>query len=195
MNANNIFPLPPDIAIAYFQLGLLSSTDLVTLADTWLNQGIYTDSINFLQMDKDPIMSEASELFLEAMEEMDVNVPTRVAAAWLVTEDIMERISSRTIDLMEGVNFIYWDVHHEIDTELPDGKYLGSNLKLEQVFCWLREVWDCRDGSRLICHEDLPRDEAEQKFLSYLLDECQKWLEVNSEQVEQHNTTQQTRIE
>lgn len=194
MNANNIFPLPPDIAIAYFQLGLLSSTDLVMLADTWLNQGIYTDSINFLQMDKDPIMSEASELFIKAMEEMAVSVPTRVSAAWLVTEDIMKRISSRSIDLMEGVNFIYWDVHHEIDTELPDGKYLGSNLKLEQVFCWLREVWDCRDGSRLICHEDLPRDEAEQKFLSYLLDECQKWLEVNTEQVKQHKTTQQTRI-
>ncbi|WP_076012062.1 hypothetical protein [Alteromonas abrolhosensis] len=174
------------IKIAYFQLGLLSSTDLVTLSDTWLNQGIYTDSINFLQIDNDPIMSEASELFLKAMEEMNVNIPTRVAAAWLVTEDIMERISSKSIDLMESVNFIYWDVHHEIDTELPDSKYFGSNLKLEQVFCWLREVWDCRDSSRLIYHEDLPRDEAEQKFLSYLMDECQKWLEINSEKGEQH---------
>lgn len=195
MNANNIFPLPPAIAIAYYQLKLLSSIDLVTLADTWLNQGIYTDSINYLQMDKDPIMSEASEMFLKAMEEMNVDIPSRVASAWIVAEDIMERIVSGSIELMEGVNFIYWDVHHEIDTELPDGKYLGSNLKLEQVFCWLREVWDCRDGSRLICHEDLSRDEAEQKFLGYLMDECQKWLEVNSEQVKQYKETQLTRIE
>jgi hypothetical protein len=146
-------------------------------------------------MDKDPIMSEASEMFLKAMEEMNVDIPSRVASAWIVAEDIMERIVSGSIQLMEGVNFIYWDVHHEIDTELPDGKYLGSNLKLEQVFCWLREVWDCRDGSRLICHEDLSRDEAEQKFLGYLMDECQKWLEVNSEQVKQYKETQLTRIE
>lgn len=195
MNANNLFPLPPSIAIAYYQLRLLSSADLVTLADTWLNQGIYTDSINYLQMDKDPIMSEASELFLKAMEEMSIDIPTRVAAAWIVTKDIMERIVSGSIVLVEGVNFIYWDVHHEIDTELPDGKYLGSNLKLEQLFCWLREIWDCRDGSRLICHEDLPRDKAEQKFLGSLMDECQKWLEVNSEQVKQYKETQLTRIE
>ncbi|MBA6292215.1 hypothetical protein H4J58_01030 [Colwellia sp. MB3u-70] len=94
-----------------------------------------------------------------------------------------EKIVFNSIDLMEGVNFIYWDVHHEIDTELPDGKYLGSNLKLEQVFCWLREVWDCRDGSRLICHEDLPRDKAEQKFLGYLMDESKNWLQANSNQV------------
>lgn len=195
MKARNLFPISPAIAIAYYQLRLLSSGDLVALADNWLNQGIYTDNINYLQMEKDPIMSEVSELFLKAMEDMKVDIPTRVAAAWIVTEDIMERIVSGSIDLMEGVNFIYWDVHHEIDTELPDGKYLGSNLKLEQVFCWLREVWDCRDGSRLICHEDLSRDEAEQKFLGYLMDECQKWLEVNSEQVKQYKETQLTRIE
>jgi len=195
VKARNIFPISPAIAIAYYQIKLLSSIDLVTLADTWLNQGIYTDSINYLQMDKDPIMSEASELFLKAMKEMKVDIPTRVASAWIVTADIMDRIVTSSIDLMDGVNFIYWDVHHEIDTELPDGKYLGSNLKLEQVFCWLREVWDCRDGSRLICHEDLPRDKAEQKFIGYLMDECQKWLEVNSEQVKQYKETQSTRIE
>jgi hypothetical protein len=195
VKARNLLPIAPTIAIAYYQLRLLSSNDLVTLADTWLNQGIYTDSINYLQMEKDPIMSEASELFLKAMEEMKVDIPTRVASAWIVTEDILERIVSGSIDLMDGVNFIYWDVHHEIDMELPDGKYLGSNLKLEQVFCWLREVWDCRDGSRLICHEDLSRDKAEQKFLGYLMDECQKWLEVNSEQVKQYKETQLTRIE
>lgn len=187
MKARNLLPIAPTIAIAYYQLRLLSSADLVTLADTWLNQGIYTDSINYLQMDKDPIMSEASELFLKAMEEMNVDIPTRVTSAWIVTEDIMERIVSGSIDLMEGVNFIYWDVHHEIDTELPDGKYLGSNLKLEQVFCWLREVWDCRDGSRLICHEDLSRYEAEQKFLGYLLDESKNWLQANSDNLRRIN--------
>jgi len=195
VKARNLFPISPAIAIAYYQLRLLSSGDLVALADNWLNQGIYTDSINYLQMEKDPIMSEVSELFLQAMEDMKVDIPTRIAAAWIVTEDIMERIVLGSIDLMDGVNFIYWDVHHEIDTELPDGKYLGSNLKFEQVFCWLREVWDCRDGSRLICHEDLPRDKAEQKFIGYLMDECQKWLEVNSEQVKQYIETQLTRIE
>lgn len=98
MKTKSLFPLSPAIAIAYYQLRLLSSADLVTLADTWLNQGIYTDSINYLQMEKNPIMSEASELFLKAMEEMKVDIPTRVASAWIVTEDIMERIVSGSID-------------------------------------------------------------------------------------------------
>jgi hypothetical protein len=57
-----------------------------------------------------------------------------------------------------------------INSTLPDGKYLGSNLNIEQIFCWLIEVWDCRDGSRVICHKDLPRDETEQKLLDYLLE-------------------------
>lgn len=83
---------------------------------------------------------------------------------------------SGEIDLMVGANFLYWDVHHEITDELPDGKYLGGNLGFEHIFCWLREVWDCRDGSRILYYTDLPRDEAEVKFLIHLKEEAEAWL-------------------
>jgi len=70
-----------------------------------------------------------------------------------------------------------YDVHLNIFGERPDKKYAGDSLGLEHIFCWLREIWDCRDGSIILYYSDLPRIEAEEKFKEHLIDESQKWLE------------------
>ncbi len=177
MKIETLFPLSPNLAIAYYQLGALSPLNLVQLSDQWLCESIFTDSINILQTHKDPKMYEVSDLFEKAMEELNVAIPTRIESAWIVAEDILQRMVAGSIDLMDGANFLYNDVHHEIDEELPDGKYLGSNLGFEHIFCWLREIWDCRDGSTLFYYTDLPRNEAEIKFQQHLMEEAVKWLD------------------
>ena len=166
-----------EIAISSYKLGLLSSDNIVQIADTWLSQGIYTDSINFLAMETTPTIAYVGPLFEKAMTELGIDIPSKLDAATTLTRDTIEKMLSCEIDLMEGANFIYWNIHHEITDEFPDGKYLGSNLGLEQIFCWLREIWDCRDGSRILYYSDLPRDKAEMKFLAHLKEESEAWLE------------------
>ncbi|WP_105175152.1 hypothetical protein [Pseudoalteromonas sp. T1lg122] len=121
MKIDNLFPLTPKLAAAYYGLGALSSVHLVKLADQWLCQSIFTDSINILQTHKAPKMYEVSELFEDAMQELGITIPTRIESAWIVAEDIMKRMVSGSIELMDGANFLYNDVHHEIDDVLPDG--------------------------------------------------------------------------
>ncbi len=121
-------------------------------------------------------MVDVGPLFECAIRELGIEIPTRIEAAKIVTKDTIQKMISGEIDLMNGANFLYWDIHHEITDDLPDGEYLGSNLGLEFVFCWLREIWDCRDGSMILYHTDLPREQAELKFLDHLKDEAKKWL-------------------
>ena len=72
--------------------------------------------------------------------------------------------------------FLYWNVHHELVDDFPDKDYLGDNLGLQFVFCWLREIWDCRDGSMILYHTDLSREQAEVKFFEHLRESASDWL-------------------
>lgn len=169
--------MKPEIAISHYKLGKLSSEEIVKFADSWLEQGIFTDSINFLAMETTPIMATVGPMLETVIIELGGEVPIKINAAKIAAKDIVEKMVSGDVDLMKGANFLYWDIHHEVADELPDGKYFGSNLGFEHIFCWLREVWDCRAGSRIICYTDIPRDQAEQKFLMHLKEEAEKWLE------------------
>ena len=169
--------MKPNIAILHYKLGLLSSIDIVQLADSWLSQSIFTDTINFLAMETNPVMADVGPMLELAIVELWLKVPSKTEAAKALTTHTIKKMVSGEIDLMKGANFLYYDIHHEITDELPDGKYLGSNLGLVHVFCWLREVWDCRDGSRILYYTDIPRDEAELKFLAHLKKEAEAWLE------------------
>lgn len=172
--------MKPEIAIAQYKLGKLSGEEIVKLADSWLEQGIFTDSINFLAMETEPVMANVGPMLETAIKELGLEVPSKVVAAKIAAKDIVGKMVSGDIDLIKGANFLYWDIHHEITDELPDGEYLGTNLGLEHMFCWLREVWDCRDGSRILYYTDLPREQAEKKFLMHLKEEAEKWLENQS---------------
>ena len=170
----------PDIAISHYKLGQLSTNSIVDLADLWLEEGIYTDSLNYIVMEQNPLMADVGPLFERAIKELGLAVPDKVEAAKIAAKDTIQKMVSGEIDLIEGANFLYWDIHHEITDELPDGEYLGTNLGLEHIFCWLREIWDCRDGSMILYHTDLPREEAERKFLEHLKHEAEKWLEAKA---------------
>ncbi len=53
-------------------------------------------------------------------------------------------------------------------------------MGFEKIFCWLREIWDCRDGSRLLYYTDLPRSEANIKFQEHLIEEVAVWLDARN---------------
>jgi hypothetical protein len=52
---------------------------------------------------------------------------------------------------------MYLDLHPDYMKIIPEEEFLGSNLGVKAIFCWLREIQDCRDGSMILYYGDLPR--------------------------------------
>ncbi|MCL9783872.1 hypothetical protein M9194_20835 [Vibrio sp. S4M6] len=168
--------MTPSTAAAHYSLNKFSSHQLVDLANTWLEESIFTDSINYLAMAKDPVMAEVAPLFESSISELGLSIPSRIDAAIYLAIETAENMLSGNTDLVEGASYLYWNIHHEITDVLPDKEHIGTNLGLEYVFCWLREIWDCRDGSHINYYQDLPREQAKEKFIEHLREESEKWL-------------------
>lgn len=172
----------PDEANARFVLGKLSSDAIVRLANQWIDSGLYTEALGELCMIKSPVMSEVGPMFASAMKELGIGCPSRLEAAMLLVRVGMERVSRGCATPVEEAEYLYWDVHHEVSDINPDKEYVGDSLGLGSVFCWLREIWDCRDGSMILYHTELPRHEAEKKFIEHLKEAAAEWLKKNTQQ-------------
>jgi hypothetical protein len=169
--------MDPIEAYSLFKLGKLSSDKIVSLANLWLENNIFANSLVHLFGISKPIMSDVAPFFEKAMKELKVNKPTNLEAAKILIEITLRKIVENKLDPVEGASFLYEEIYHTLTNEIPDKKYVGDNLGLEYIFCWLREIWDCRDGSRLLYYADLPRSEAEVKFIEHLVEGAEKWLE------------------
>ena len=168
--------MEPIEAYARYKCGKLSSDSIVSLANSWLDAGIYAPSLGDLFNIPSPSMSEVGPLFESVMDELNIEKLSRVDSAKLIIKNTLSGIVEGQIDPVEGASFLYWDIHQELTEEMPDKEYLGDNLGLEHVFCWLREIWDCGDGSMILYYADLPRPKAEAKFHEHLVEESAKLL-------------------
>jgi AAA+ ATPase superfamily predicted ATPase len=173
--------MDPIEAYSLFQLGKLSSDKIVSLANLWLENNIFADSLVHLFGISRPIMSDVAPLFEKAMKELNVHKPTSLEAAKILIKITLRKIVENKLDPVEGASFLYGEIYHTLTNEIPNKNYVGDNLGLEHIFCWLREIWDCRDGSRLLYYSDLPRSEAEVKFIEHLVEEAERWLKGETE--------------
>lgn len=167
--------MEPIEAYSNYVLGYLHSDEIVALANSWLNKGIFTESLNTLCWEKEIVMSTVGPLFEKAMVELQIHRPARIEAAQNIIRKTLTQIVKFEIKPDVGASFVY-DVHLMVSDELPDKNYAGDSLGLEHIFCWIREIWDCRDGSMILYYSDLPRKDAEEKFKEHLIDESDKWL-------------------
>lgn len=172
--------MSPREANALFSLDKLSSDEIVRLANEWIDDGLYTTALGELCTMRSPVMSEVGPLFVSAMKEFGVWSANRQEAAEALLRTGLERLSLGCTDPVKEAEFIYW-IHHEVSNEMPDRKYVGDSLGLEHVFCWLREIWDCRDGSMILYHADLPREEADKKFIQNLREAAADWLRIHTQ--------------
>lgn len=166
--------ISPTEAFSLYKLDLLNSQEVVTLSNYWLEQNIYTETLCELCTIKNPIMSDINPLFLEVMKELKISEPQKVDAIEQVIKITLKHITDRNMTPERGASFLYWKINVDLSDEFPDSEFVGDRFGLEHIFCWLREIWDCNDGSILLYYNDLPRNEALIKFKEHLLEECIK---------------------
>lgn len=170
---NDIEPIE---AASLYKLGLLNSDLIVILANYWLENSIYSDSLCEICLISKPIMSEIGPLFEEVMTELEIIEPLEIDAINIIITLILKKIVKKKINADVGASFLYWEIHNKLLSEFPDKQYVGDRWGLENIFCWLREIWDCRDGSMLLYYTNLPRNKAEMKFMTHLYKEAKTLL-------------------
>jgi hypothetical protein len=172
--------MTPQEANAWHRIGKLTGEEMVSLANQWLSEGKYSDGLNGLFYLKNRSLPDTAPLFEQAMFELGIEPVSKQEAAEILIWHVLSQVVAGSLDPVKGVERLYWDVHHQLMQEIPDTEYTGDSLRLESIFCWLREVWDCRDGSRLSYYADLPREVAERKQIASILAEAKLRLQVQS---------------
>jgi hypothetical protein len=168
--------MTPELAIARLQIHQLSSHDILSLANYWLNQGIYSDALNDIFMQNGTDSNAAFPLFETAMQELGFASPTRIDAAKIVAKDTLQKMVSGEIEIAAGASFLYWDVYSEIVTEFPDGDYIGSNLGFDKIFSWYLQIGDARDNADNIHYTMQQSEQIELSILNHIKTESKKWL-------------------
>ena len=62
--------MEPRAAIWHYALGKLSSQSMVGLANSWLEQEIYTDSLNYITMERDPVIADVGPLLESVIKDL-----------------------------------------------------------------------------------------------------------------------------
>jgi hypothetical protein len=168
--------LTPIESYAFFELGLLSSTDLIELGVQWLESGQCTGSMCLLAGETISEMSTVQPLFLNTMKEIGLEKPSQIEAGQTVLKYYLRKIVSGDGDPVDLGNHIYTEVYHNIVPNYPDKEYVGDCIGIEHMCTWLREIWDAKDGSMLLYYDDLPREKAVIKFKEHLIEEANKLL-------------------
>ena len=99
----------PEIAISHYKLGKLSTYSIVDLADLWLEEGNYTDSLNYIVMEQNPSMAYVGPLFERAIKELGLAVPDKVEAAKIAANGPKDKLTGK--------------FHGDIIPTVPNGSY------------------------------------------------------------------------
>jgi hypothetical protein len=121
----------------------------------------------------------------DALRAAGLVLPSRAAAARRLIDVTLRAVLTGRADPVEAAAFVHGTLLPELET--PAGRLfaspmralpnsVGSSCGLEMVFCWLREVWDCRAGIPSLVHGDLPPAESERRLVAYLRESIAKWL-------------------
>jgi len=147
------------------------------LADYWLANNFESDSLFKLCYVDKTDEQEIYNLFKMAMNELSLKAPSVADAQKILIKSILEKMVNTELDVYAGMRDIDYNLY-PIDR---DDKYRGDALGFEKIFMFYRELTDCRDGSMIFYYDDLPREEAEQKFIEHILEESKIWLDSHND--------------
>lgn len=94
------------LAAARFALELVSSEELVKLADDLLTNGVYSYSLGELYSIRSPNLAVVSPLFISALKEMGISLPSREEAARTLVKGSLSDIAEGNVTPFEGLTHL-----------------------------------------------------------------------------------------
>lgn len=196
MHNKSVEPLE---AYSLYVFGDLSCKNILDLTSYWLKNEIRSDSLYKLCYVDPTKYEQINYLFEATMQDLSIDRPTVIEAGLVIIQKTLQRIVKHEIDAEKGISYIYHQIYFRMEESItnesntwscfsPENNEMcrafsesksGIYFNLTQIFGWLRELWDCWDGSHLNFYADLPRDQAEVMIHGHLIEESRKWLETN----------------
>jgi hypothetical protein len=90
---------------------------------------VYSSSLADLAALPDPVMADVGPLFERALAELELPLPSRAEAAWLIARHCMESILSDSGSVHATLGLLK-DASQAASDVLPDKEYVGSGLDL-----------------------------------------------------------------
>jgi hypothetical protein len=128
---------PPDVPFvaAKYSLGLVTSDELVAVADAILTSGIYSYALGRLYDMASPNYHDASRLFATALKELDIPLPDEAQAWRTVVTHYLWLIAEGTCTPLDGLRRFRKEVHATMTygiitnsiTETPEWKALSKS--------------------------------------------------------------------
>lgn len=103
------------LVTALWSLDSLPSAELPKFASEALSAGYDSPSLRILAGEISPAMSDAAPLFLRALQEIGVTIPSHVEAGKIVAAHLARDVVSGKISPYQGARRIWWDVYNEIE--------------------------------------------------------------------------------
>lgn len=120
------------------------SEELPAVAADALSRGIDSPALRVLAGTSLREVREARDLFIAALDELGIDAPDEQDALWLLTRDVLERISRESIGAYEGATWIWRHVYWRIKRE--------GDLR---VFVGLASEWDDHPAERKALERDI----------------------------------------
>jgi len=128
---------PLEIAAWRLSVGLHRSEDLPSIATDALVRGIDSPSLRELAGQAPRDVRESVDLFVAALDELGIDMPTEQDALWKLAQLTAAQITSGAINAYDGAQWIWWNLSHRQERE--------GDLR---VFIGLASEWDDHPSAR-----------------------------------------------
>ena len=165
-----LLPNSPDIMLAFLKLDLLNSDEIYKIADTLLNEGKYSDTINDLWASKD-LQTQQNLLEKHAIESGAKLLNVEEARKELL-KFLLSNITYGHLPPWETMRFIINDVVDNNSLHKNTKKYLGDSMGIEHLIGAFYSTDDYdTDGENPIRIKQIKT-----KVDSNLIDQAREWL-------------------
>ena len=167
--------------IANYILGNEKVVDLPEIAILGLKEGLESNSLMILASltNKDNTF-EIEDYYKRSLKELRIQEPSKLEAAILLLEYHlirMIRTPSKCYEIMKIIDNKIYKAHDWPQTSEESKKYRGSELGIQRLYTWYREIQDWEGNGFLLYYTNLSRKEQRVKFEVHLVEEAKKWLE------------------
>jgi hypothetical protein len=166
------------IAAARHLLGVLTSAELVRVADEALEQGVYSDSLGQLATTTDPVMADVGPLFQKALRELRISLPDEDQAIWLLLRHLIGRIADGSIPPREGVQSVIREVYYPANLHERTTKYVGDSHGIEQLLGNFYAYDDLEARPTEVSCAGKYGQEAIQELGRLIVREAKKWMDT-----------------
>jgi len=164
--------------LSNFCLGNYTFVHLPELAMTALDEDKTSKATQILAgMSGDDNSFEVEQYFRKSLDELNIKLPSKLQSAQILIYYYLRKMLNDQTNYFEIMtcidNEIYGTADWVEELKIIKREYLGSELGLESMYTWYRELQDFKDGDKLFYYNNLSKEDQKSAFEKHLFEEAE----------------------